>query len=107
VQKKNQDNKKRVIVDYKNITQDLLLLLTDTYPDGYEDETIHFNNAKGERVEAVQLETEDTKYLVKVSSQLDRKVEVFIEDQDEDDEAIDEPIGGEESPEADENFDDD
>lgn len=90
---KKPDNKKRVIVDYKNITQDLLQLLTDTYPDGYEDETIVFNNAKGERVEAVQLETEDTKYLVKVSAQLNRKVEVFIDEQDDDVESEDELAG--------------
>lgn len=83
---KKPDNKRRVIVDYKNITQDLLQLLTDTYPEGYEDDTITFTNAKGERVEAVQLETEDTKYLVKVSAQLDRKVEVFIDEQDDDSE---------------------
>jgi len=86
---KKPDNKKRVIVDYKNITQELLQLLTDTYPEGYEDDTITFTNAKGERVEAVQLETEDTKYLVKVSAQLDRKVEVFIDEQDEDEGAED------------------
>ncbi len=79
------DNKPRVIVDYKNITHDLLHLLTDTYPDGYEDETITFNNARGERVEAVRLETESKIYLVKVSDQLDRKVEIFIDDQDDDD----------------------
>jgi hypothetical protein len=81
---KKPDNKKRVIVDYKNITQDLLLLLTETYPEGYEDDTITFTNAKGERVEAVQLETEDTKYLVKISAQLNKKVEVFIDEQDDD-----------------------
>ena len=85
------DKKPRVIVDYKNITHNLLHLLTDTYPDGYEDETITFNNAKGERVEAVRLETELKIYLVKVSNQLDRKVEVFIEDQDDDDD-VSEPI---------------
>jgi hypothetical protein len=61
-----------------------LHLLTDTYPDGYEDETITFNNAKGERVEAVRLETESKIYLVKVSDRLDRKVEIFIDDQDDD-----------------------
>jgi DNA-directed RNA polymerase subunit delta len=81
-------SKKHVIVDYKNITQELLHLLTDTYPDGYEDETITFNNAKGERVEAVRLETEDSVYLVKVSAQLGRKVEIFIDDQDDETDAV-------------------
>ncbi len=77
---KTQPNKKRVIVDYKNITQDLLQLLSEEYPYGFEDETIHFVNAKGESVEAVQVETEDTKYLVKVSVQLVNKFEAFQDD---------------------------
>ena len=84
---KQKPDKKRVIVDYKNITQDLLQLLSDEYPYGFEDETITFTNAKGERVEAVQLETEDTKYLVKISSQLVTKFEDFQDDdEDESDE---------------------
>lgn len=77
-------NKKRVIVDYKNITQELLQLLTDAYPDGFDGETIYFTNAKGERVEAVPLETEDTKYLVKISAQLVTKFEAFQDDEDDD-----------------------
>lgn len=82
---KNNPNKKRVIVDYKNITQDLLQMLTDKYPYGFDDETIHFTNAKGERVEAVPLETEDTKYLVKVSTQLITKFEAFQDEEEDDD----------------------
>jgi len=81
---KNIPNKKRVIVDYKNITQDLLQLLSDEYPDGFDGETIYFTNAKGERVEAVPLETEDTKYLVKISAQLVTKFEAFQDDDDDD-----------------------
>jgi len=81
---KNIPNKKRVIVDYKNITQDLLQLLSDVYPEGFEDDTIFFTNAKGERVEAVPLETDDTKYLVKISAQLVTKFENFQDDDDDD-----------------------
>jgi DNA-directed RNA polymerase subunit delta len=82
---KNIPNKKRVIADYKNITQDLLQLLSDEYPDGFDGETIFFTNAKGERVEAVPLETEDTKYLVKISAQLVTKFEAFQDDDEDDD----------------------
>lgn len=95
---KPDQNKKRVIVDYKNITTDLLQLLTETYPYGYEDETVKLTNAKGERVEAVQLEPDDTKYMVKVSAQLDKKVEVHLEQDDELDAEI---------PENNDDFDDD
>lgn len=75
--------KKRVIVDYKNITDDLMQLFSDKYADGIEGQTFYFKNAKGERVQAVPLETSDTKYLVKLSAQLVQKVEDFLEEQDD------------------------
>jgi DNA-directed RNA polymerase subunit delta len=77
--------KKRVIVDYKNITEDLLKLLTDTYPYGYEDFVVRFKNAKGENVQSIPLETDDTKYLVKVGIELDKVVEAFLDDDDDGD----------------------
>ncbi|MCC5916842.1 MAG: hypothetical protein JJU02_05880 [Cryomorphaceae bacterium] len=78
-------DKKRVIVDYKNITQALLQRFTDAFPDGYdEDDIIRFKNVKGEYVNAVPLETEDTKYLIKIGVEMDRKVEAFLEDDDDD-----------------------
>ncbi|TVQ77011.1 MAG: hypothetical protein EA358_07875 [Flavobacteriales bacterium] len=78
-------DKKRVIVDYKNITDVLLRRFTDTFPHGYDDEDIiRFKNAKGDWVNAVPLETEDTKYLVKIGVELDRRVEAFLDDDDDD-----------------------
>ncbi len=83
-------DKKRVIVDYKNITSDLLQRFTDAFPHGYDDEDIiRFTNAKGESVRAVPMETDDTKYLVKVSVELDRRVEAFLDDDDNDDSSSD------------------
>ena len=103
---KKAPNKKNVIADYKNITQDLLQLLSAKYPDGFEGETIYFTNAKGERVEAVPLETEDTKYLVKISAQLVTKFEAF---QDDDDDDADEAEGDDVADAGDvaDDFDDD
>lgn len=76
-------DKKRVIVDYKNVTPEILDLFTDRYPYGYEDEDIiRFKNAKGENVKAVPFETKDTKYLVKISVEMDRKIEAFMDDDD-------------------------
>lgn len=77
-------DKKRVIVDYRNITQEMLQLLTDTYPYGYDDAIIKFKNAKGEWVSTVPMETTDTKFLVKVGIELERKVEAFLDDDDDD-----------------------
>lgn len=80
-------DKKRIIVDYKNINPALLEILTDIYPNGYEDyedDIITYQNAKGETVKAIPLETEDTKYLFKISSELKKRVEAYIDDNEED-----------------------
>jgi hypothetical protein len=62
---------KRVIVDIKKLTPKLLKLLTDKFPDGYDDDdVITFENHKNEIIEAVEVRTKDTIYLVKVSSKL-------------------------------------
>ena len=62
---------KRIIVDYKKLTPQLLKLLTEKFPDGYDDkDIITFDNHHNETIEAVEIETEDADYLVKVSSKL-------------------------------------
>ena len=66
------DRLRRVIVDYKKLTPEVLRLLVERYPDGYdEDQIITFKSAKGERIEAVEVTTDDTKYLVKISAKLE------------------------------------
>ncbi|GAB5399351.1 MAG: hypothetical protein Aureis2KO_09360 [Aureisphaera sp.] len=83
---------KRVIVDYKKLTPEILSLLVDKYPDGYDDKhIIVFKNARNETVEAVEVDTEDTKYLVKVSSRLVNSMANFdLDDYDQSD--YNEPI---------------
>lgn len=62
---------RRVIVDYKKLTPKVLTLLTQKFPDGYGDrDIITFDNHHNEIIEAVEVKTEDTIYLVKVSSKL-------------------------------------
>ena len=62
---------KRVIVDFKKLTPEILALLVERYPDGYDDiHIITFKNARDELIEAVEVTTDDTKYLVKVSTKL-------------------------------------
>ena len=99
---------KRVIVDYAKLTNEILNLLVEKFPDGYDDSNIiRFRNAKNELIEAVEVRTEDTIYLVKVSTKLADRIENF----DEDDEIIDEvvePIKGldlDDDDDEDENLD--
>tara|TARA_R100001369_G_scaffold20091_1_gene36782 strand:- start:285579 stop:285893 length:315 start_codon:yes stop_codon:yes gene_type:complete len=83
---------KRVIVDYKKLTPEILSLLVEKYPDGYDDDqVISFKNAKNETVEAVEVRTEDSIYLVKVSTRLENTMANYDED-DYDDADFNEPI---------------
>jgi hypothetical protein len=76
------DNLKRVIVDFKKLTPEVLKLLVERYPDGYDDRNIIiYKNAQGERIQAVEVLTDDTKYLVKIS----QKLEITMANYDEDD----------------------
>ena len=114
---------KRVIVDYAKLTNEILNLLVDKFPDGYDDSNIiSFKNAKNELVEAVEVRTEDTIYLVKVSTKLADRIENYDEDDeilidevdtpikgldldddidDEDDDAIDKPDTGDDEDDED------
>ena len=74
---------KRVIVEYAKLTNEILNLLVEKFPDGYDDsDIIRFKNSKNETIEAVEVKTEDTIYLVKVSMKLADRIENFDEDED-------------------------
>jgi DNA-directed RNA polymerase subunit delta len=77
---------KRVIVDYAKLTNEILNLLVERFPDGYDDSNIvRFRNAKNELIEAVEVRTDDTIYLVKVSMKLADRIENYDEDEEIDD----------------------
>ena len=83
---------KRIIVDYAKLTGDILNLLVEKFPEGYDDsDIIRFRNAHNELIEAVEVRTEDTIYLVKVSTKLASRMEKY-EEEDEDLDAVIEPI---------------
>ncbi|REG99397.1 DNA primase [Flavobacterium aquicola] len=97
---------KRVIVDYAKLTNEILNLLVEKFPDGYDDsDIIRFRNAKNELVEAVEVRTEDTIYLVKVSTKLADRIGNYDEDDEMDD--VVEPISGLELDVEDADDDDD
>lgn len=76
---------KRIIIDYKKLTPEILSLLVQKYPDGYDDrDVIVFKNSKNETIEAVEVRTEDTIYLVKISTRLEDTMTKFdVEDYDD------------------------
>ncbi|WP_395051928.1 DNA primase [Flavobacterium sp.] len=82
---------KRVIVDYAKLTGDILNLLVEKFPEGYDDsDIIRFRNAQNELIEAVEVKTDDTIYLVKVSTKLASRMEKYDEEDDID--SVIEPI---------------
>jgi DNA-directed RNA polymerase subunit delta len=81
---------KRVIVDYSKLTGEILNLLVEKFPDGYDDsDIIRFKNAKNETIEAVEVRTVDTIFLVKISTKLSDRIINYDEDDELETEAED------------------
>ncbi|MEM6894070.1 MAG: hypothetical protein AAF554_10300 [Bacteroidota bacterium] len=71
---------KRILIDYKKLEHSVAALLIDLYPYGYGDEDIiTLKKPNGEIVEAVEVRTEDTVYLVKISKSLSNFISNFEE----------------------------
>ncbi|MBJ6368652.1 hypothetical protein [Snuella sedimenti] len=72
---------KRIIVDYKKLTPEVLKLLTEKFPDGYgDDDIIKFDDHHNQTIEAVEIRTDEAVYLVKVSSKLHYTMTNFDKD---------------------------
>jgi hypothetical protein len=62
---------RRIIIDHKKLTPALAESLLEKFPNGYGDEDlITFKTPGGEWVEAVELQTPEALYLVKISKRL-------------------------------------
>ncbi|MBV1922783.1 MAG: hypothetical protein KUG68_02015 [Flavobacteriaceae bacterium] len=73
----------RKIVNYQKLNEDILNLLVDKFPDGYgDDDIISFRNTKNEIIEAVEVRTSDTIYLVKIGVKLIKAMEEHDLDDD-------------------------
>mgnify|MGYP000736325877 FL=1 len=86
---------KRILIEYSKLTKEILDLLIEKYPDGYDySDIIKFQNSKGETISAVEVKSEDTAYLVKISNQLEKTMEDYLDDEDsfDDLEELEDPI---------------
>ena len=85
---------KRVLIDYKKLDRDVAALLIDLYPHGYGDEDIIvLKKPNGDIIEAVEVKTADTLFLVKISKSLSSFIANF-------DESIEKELENTPSPEA-------
>ena len=98
---------RRVIIDYKKLTDELLNMLVQKFPDGYDrEDIIRFQNAQNEMIEAVEVRTEDTIYLVKVSKGLATSIENFDEDEEDDSDPVDPDFDDDDFEDSDEEEED-
>ena len=71
----------RKIIDYQKLDKQILKLLVEKFPDGYGDsDIITFRNAKNEVIEAVEINTDDTIYLIKIGKRLTAAMEELDKD---------------------------
>ncbi len=101
---------KRVIKDFKAITDDVVALINDQYPHGYEDsQLVTFVNAKGEFVKALEVKSDEITYLIKLDRKLDEHINDYMESDDDDDYSYtsDDGVEGEIEGVADDEEDDD
>jgi hypothetical protein len=83
----------RVLIDFEKLTTQILDLLVEKYPDGYDhSDIISFKNVKGETIKAIEVKTEETIYLVKISSRLDQTIENYFDDEDAFKDALEDEI---------------
>jgi len=69
---------KRIIVDYHKITKEILDLLVTTYPNGYYTmDIVSFRDKNMNLIDALQVQSEDAIYLVKVSDKLTDTMENY------------------------------
>ena len=62
---------KRIIKDYKTITQEHIDLINQHYPNGFENENlVSFVTPKGEFIKALEIRSEETIYLFKIDKNM-------------------------------------
>jgi hypothetical protein len=82
-------NKKRLVVSYQNLSEELLDALKKRYPNGYGDSVMKINGPNDKVFYAVMLDTPDASYLVKVDVKIDSVGEELEEKTDFEEEGFD------------------
>ena len=96
----NNKPKKRAVISYENMSQDLLDAFKEKYPHGYADylsDIIKVDKPDGSCFYAVSLEVPDASYLVKIKVRVDDREDIengLFKDSDGDEEEEPEEDGG-------------
>jgi DNA-directed RNA polymerase subunit delta len=71
----------RRIIDFSKLTDQLLSLLNEKFPEGIDDDAVFsIENSKGERLSVVEVRDEENIFLVKVNAKMEAAMEDFDED---------------------------
>ena len=82
---------KRVIIDYSKLNQEILDMLVEKYPNGYmSKDIISFRNSENKMIKAVEVSTDETIYLVKISQRLENTMENYDDERSYDEDEFDE-----------------
>lgn len=66
--------KKRVIISYQNLSEELVEIFKEKYPHGYSEYITKITKPNNDVIFVVPIETEDATYLVKVDVKIDNKL---------------------------------
>jgi hypothetical protein len=75
------EQKKRLVVSYKNCSEEVLKAIKEKYPLGYGDAIIKIDKPNGDFFHAITVDLEDVSYLVKVDVKIDHLTEEEFEKQ--------------------------
>lgn len=79
--KKSDTPKKKLIISYEKLSPELLKLFQDKFPGGCEESLKRIPKPNGEYFYAVEMEADDTSYLVKMPVKID---DSFSDEEDKD-----------------------
>ena len=75
---------KRIIIGFDKLTPEILNLFVERFPDGYGDnDIIEFKNSTGETIQAVELKSTDTVYLIRIGKKMNQIIQEFEDEQSE------------------------
>lgn len=85
-------SKKRVVKNYDALPEDIIRLVKQQYPSGYEQHLISYSDAQGKKVSALPFETDDIYYLIRMTVLEAKRIVKDDEDFDDEGHLIKEPV---------------
>jgi hypothetical protein len=76
-------SKKRVVKDFDKLPKDIQAAVRAEFPNGFTHKLIQYGGPKGEKIQALPFETDDTIYLVRMNIMEARAIQRDDDDSDE------------------------